>query len=255
MGKSLQERLSDLSNYSHRITGSSNELDNYTGYGDSSVDFGKNGGSFFNMNDGQPFQLRFQNTHASRSFYVWLSCGLDYRAGTVAGQIDPDGTFAGENAGDGTDPGTSISVSAPISTQSLYKYARWIQDKTSIISKLEITPDDATTFLASNMIVQREDVVNQSPAKPIPMRKYASDKSFNLQFIDIFEKLIFSDQYIIKILLPPDSYTNVNVYFGATISDTAQMEKKVDAAVRTGITNGTLKQAIQAAGKMEEILR
>lgn len=245
----FENAIDELSN----LSGGANELDSYTGFNDPALDFGKAGGSFFNMNVGQPFKLRFRNTHATFNFYVWISCGLDYRPGTIAGQIDPDGTFAGESAGDGADPGTSITVSCPLSTQSLYKYARWMQNKPTILSKIEVTADDPSTLLASDMVIIREDAIRQDPAINIPMRKYASKDAFNLQFIDVFEEVVVSDQHIVKILVPANGYTNVNLYFGASLTQPKLLENKVAAALKTGATNETIKRAITNAGKLREL--
>lgn len=245
----IEQAISELSNYA----GGANELDNYTGFDDPALDFGKAGGSFFNMNVGQPFKLRFKNNHATLPFYVWLSCGLDYRPGTIAGQIDPDGTFAGENGGEGADPGTNMQVFAPLSTQSLYKFARWMQNKPSLLSKIEITADDPSTVLASDLVIIREDVIRQDPAINIPFRKYADKRAENLQFIDVQEEVVISDQHIVKMLIPANSYVNVNLYFGASASQTKLLENKINAALKTGAINSPLKTAIENAGKLREL--
>lgn len=226
----------------------SGDPSDYSGFGDPDVEFiGKDvGGSFFNMNDQEAFSLQIVNSNPSaRTFH--LSMGLDYLEGSeTKGQLR-NGTFAAE---DDAGTGTSLTASATISGQSIARLIRFTRQNPTITPKIDVVSTQPKAQLALTNTIIETGILKDGTAKQIKWRKYADAGAFNLEFLTLQEQIYLGQKWLVKIPVAGNSTLSLDLYFGAAINQSAQLERRVEAAVATAAQNPGVVRLAQTQGKV-----
>lgn len=220
-------------------------LEMYTGYGNPTLQFQGGGDNLLQVDPGaEPFNITVANSNSSaRTFY--LSQGLLYTRGSEsAGQLRT-GTFA---AIDDTGTATSLTASTTnsVSIEQFISYCQW---NPTFIPLYQYTSTSATAQLATKIQYQRQGMIKNDVVFNIPLRKYASQDAYNLQFQDVREPLYIATDNLIIVSVAGSSTLTLDLYPLASKSSATEIRNDV------GRAKSFVKGNIEAAQTISKVLQ
>ena len=203
-------------------------LEMYTGWNNPTLQYQGGSDNLLQVDPGaEPFNITVVNTNSSaRSFY--LSQGLLYTRGSESqGQLKT-GNFQAIN-----DTGTTASLTAStnnsITIEQFISYCQW---NPTYIPLIQTTSTSATAQLATNILFQRQGMIKNDVVTTIPMRKYASQDAYNLQFQDAREPIYIANDNLVTISVAGSSTLSLDLYPLASKSSATEIRNDVNRAKR-----------------------
>lgn len=198
------------------------------------------------MNDQEAFSLQIVNSHPNvRTFH--LSMGLDYLEGSeTKGQLRA-GTFPAE---EDTGTATSLTATATVSNQSIPRLIRFTRQNPTIAPKIDVVSTQPKAQLALTNTIIETGLLKDSAPKQIKWRKYADNSAYNLEFLTLQEQIYIGQKWLVKIPVAGNSTLSLDLYFGAAINQSVQLERRVEAAIATAAQNPGVVRLAQTQGKI-----